>query len=325
MLLSDDEKSAAMSAETLLPIAVNTLCAAVALEFDLYIQPDTADPVLLYRERNLPLEHADLERLVEHGVRTLYILSADQLGYQRYLRNEVVRNERVPPMQRFQVLTEANRTMFEASFGSSNLDHVVQFTAEFGSQIADIVCHQDLVLADLFCLMEHDYYTYTHVLNVSTYSVALANKLGIDDTVDLAAIATGGLLHDIGKRHIQSSLLNKPSKLDYKQWKLIQQHPKTGFEEICLREDLNWDQFMMVYQHHERLNGQGYPVGVRGEEIHEWARMCSIADVFDALTTQRSYREANRIGAVLDLLGREAGKAYDREMVECWIKTMKSC
>jgi HD-GYP domain-containing protein (c-di-GMP phosphodiesterase class II) len=306
----------------LLPVAVNTLCPAAALNFNLYVQPDPAHPALLYRERDFPLEAIDLERLAESGVRTLYIASAEQLDYQRYLREEVVQNERVPPQERYRILREATRVVFEEAFHRNRLDQIVQLTAEFGAQMAEILCSQDLVLLDLFSLMQHDYYTYTHATNVCTYSVGLANRLKIADRSEMITIATGALLHDVGKRHIQLSVLNKPGRLTDRERQLMQEHPRIGFEELCSRGDLSWGQLMMIYQHHERLNGEGYPVGLTAEEIHPWARICAVADVFDAITSQRPYHEADSIGAALCCLERQAGTAFDEDMVRCWIEVM---
>jgi HD-GYP domain-containing protein (c-di-GMP phosphodiesterase class II) len=77
---------------------------------------------------------------------------------------------------------------------------------------------------------------------------------------------------------------------------------------------------MMVYQHHERLDGSGYPAGLTGDEIHPWARICAVADVFDAMTCQRSYRRAIALSEVYSHLLQFAGKRFDAEVVECWAK-----
>lgn len=109
--------------------------------------------------------------------------------------------------------------------------------------------------------MAHDYYTYTHVTNVCTLCLVLAVGLGIHDRGELLDIATGALLHDLGKRHIPPNVLNYPGRLNDEQWKLIQRHPADGFKELCLRGDLKWGQLMMIFQHHERPDGRGYPAG----------------------------------------------------------------
>ena len=88
-----------------------------------------------------------------------------------------------------------------------------------------------------------------------------------------------------------------------------------------MRKDFNWAQLMMVYQHHERVGGRGYPVGLGGDEIHQWAKMCMIADVFDALSSDRPYRKADPIGKVIHFLEHRTGTDFDKEMVLC-LKSM---
>ena len=306
-----------------LPVAVDTLCPTAVLDFDLYLRPDPEAPPSLYRESMYPLEQEDLDRLAERGVQTLYIPSGKCVAYQRYLREVVLANRNLTPVQRFAILKRANRAVFQSAFRSSNLDHMVRFADEFGQQMSEVICNRDLVLVDLFSLMDHDYYTYTHVTNVCTYCVALANWMDGFPSSDLVTIAVGALLHDIGKRHVPPGVLNNPDRLTSRQRELVRQHAQAGFEELCLRDDLCWGQLMMVYQHHERLNGHGYPVGLTSEEIHPWARICSIADVFDALSSERPYRKPDQVDDVLKFLRRRAGNEFDREMVQCWVAMMR--
>ena len=96
-----------------------------------------------------------------------------------------------------------------------------------------------------------------------------------------------------------------------------------GFRKICEREDLTFGQLMMVYQHHERLDGGGYPVGVSGDEIHDWARLCTVVDVFEALTSNRSYRAKMTASDSFAIMDRSSGTAFDRSVYECWKATMQ--
>jgi HD-GYP domain-containing protein (c-di-GMP phosphodiesterase class II) len=85
---------------------------------------------------------------------------------------------------------------------------------------------------------------------------------------------------------------------------------------------MSFEQLMMVYQHHERFDGKGYPVGVQGEEIHPWARMLAVVDVFDAMTGTRPYRRPATAQEAMEYIGRSAGTHFDPEMVKCWKSTM---
>ncbi|MBN2476777.1 MAG: HD domain-containing protein [Pirellulales bacterium] len=315
------EKTPESASRGFLPISCDTLAPTPALNFDLYIRPDDDGEPILYRERKYPLEEKDIGRLLQQGLHTLYIRSGAHEEYRSYLLDTVIHNERLEPVRRYQILKKVARSAFNSAFRSVNPDHLVEFAEDIGKRMTEVICSKEMVLADLFSLMEHDYYTYTHVTNVCTCCVALASELGVDRETELVAIASGALLHDIGKRHIPPSILNKPGGLSPDERKLVQEHSRTGFEELCLREDLTWGQLMMVYQHHERLDGRGYPAGLQGDAVHPWARICAIADVFDALSTDRPYRKGDSIAEVLVRLEQQAGTSFDTEMVRCF-KTM---
>ena len=98
--------------------------------------------------------------------------------------------------------------------------------------------------------------------------MTLAAALGCRDRETLQQIAVGGLLHDYGKRFVAAQTLNFPGRLAENQFREIQRHPRDGFREFSSREDVSWGQLMMIYQHHERPDGKGYPVGVAGPDIH---------------------------------------------------------
>jgi len=312
-----DPKSATSG---LVAIAVETLMPRDALDFDLYLWSSADSPPILYREANYPLDETDLDRLLSQGIQTLYIPAAKCRSYQQYLRKVVLRNSRLRPAQRFTLLKRANRAMFESAFRSGLPTRMVQFAEEFGRQLWEVVCDRDTVLSHLFSVMDHDYLTYTHLTNVCTYSVALAHWLGITRPVDIGAIAAGALLHDYGKRHVPPAILNKTDRLTQSEREIIRGHVAAGFIAFCMQEEIQWGQLMMIYQHHERLNGRGYPVGAVGEEIHPWARICAIADVFDALTSTRPYRPPDPLEDVLEYLQERAGSDFDAEMVRCWVK-----
>ena len=120
-------------------------------------------------------------------------------------------------------------------------------------------------------------------------------------------------------------LLNKTTRLTRAEQEVVRRHPVRGFEDLCLRPDLNWGQLMMVYQHHERCDGRGYPQGLVGNEIHQWARLCAVADVYDALTRDRSYRKGADTQDVLEYMDRESGRVFDDDICQCWIAAMKQC
>jgi HD-GYP domain-containing protein (c-di-GMP phosphodiesterase class II) len=298
-----------VAAATLLPIS--------CLPFELYIQPQPSKPALLYRARRVPFHQADVETLIENGVKILYISAEDHEAYQDYLHREVIQNRQVEPARRFSLLKDATRSIFEHFSRTNDTGRLVRVASGFGEQVTNIILSEDLVLHDLFSLLDHDYYTYTHAVNVCTYCAVVAGRLGITGKQELNAVAAGGLLHDLGKREIGTQILNKRGRLGGQEYRLVQEHPLIGFKDLCCRTDVTWGQLMMIYQHHERLDGSGYPVQLAGDGVHLWARICAVVDVFDALTNVRPYRTRDSAGDALNFLAQRAPEQFDEEVVRC--------
>jgi putative nucleotidyltransferase with HDIG domain len=204
-----------------------------------------------------------------------------------------------------------------------SLDSAIDRFHHLGKNLSKLASSTAIVPAELMAIAMHDTGTFKHLINVSTYAVLLAKQLGIVEERELKEIATGGLLHDVGKRFMPQRLLNKTTAYNDKDRQLINQHPTRGFEELYPFEAISFGQKMMVYQHHERMNGEGYPVGITGEEIHPWARICAIVDVHEALTGNRYYRKSDPIPKVLEYLGEKAGTYFDKEIFQCWKLIMR--
>ena len=136
---------------------------------------------------------------------------------------------------------------------------------------------------------------------------ALAAKAGLDDG-SLFWFRIGALLHDVGKLIIPSDLLNRPGQLTDEEWALVRRHPEAGVEMLADVE-FPWDVSPMVRGHHERWDGRGYPDGLAGESIPLPARILCVADVYDALTTERSYKRAFSHLEAMEIMRREVGQA----------------
>jgi HD-GYP domain-containing protein (c-di-GMP phosphodiesterase class II) len=305
---------------------VAVLCESEPNSVNLYERRRGDGQFVLYRERNIPVAASDFERLRARGVTHLFIAAEEQSEHQSFLRRNLdalLNNDNVPVSQRFQVLNQVTYAALRDSFATDDTDQAVATATTMGSTSVDFLAQNDVVARDLFSVLRHDYHTFTHSANVSGYCVVLAKRLGIANDGDLKAIATGALLHDIGKLQIPNAILSKVGPLTEIEFDVVKRHPITGFNKCCDREDLSWEQLMIVYQHHEKCNGGGYPVGIMQAEIHEWARICAVVDVFDALTSLRPYKPARRIADALDYLLTQSGKALDAEMVSCWNDAMR--
>jgi putative two-component system response regulator len=170
----------------------------------------------------------------------------------------------------------------------------------------------------------NDAYTHGHVERVSGMALSLGGKIGLSET-ELKALRLGGALHDIGKIGLPSSILNKPGPLDPGEWEAVRNHPDAGHR-ICLPLKANLGLALKVIRHHhEKLDGSGYPDGLRGKEIPRVARVMAIVDIYDALVTDRPYRKGMAKEKAFEILLEAAEKGeLDIEMVKHLIEMVDS-
>jgi len=159
-----------------------------------------------------------------------------------------------------------------------------------------------------------DRYTQGHCERVADYACMLAEQVGFTGH-DLVWFRMGALLHDVGKTEVPAEVLNRPGSLSAEDWALMQRHTTEGHR-IVSEIGFPWDIGPMVRNHHERYNGTGYPDQLKGEEIPLSARVLAIADIYDALTTTRSYRPAYPVDDALRIMAEDAGKIIDPELFE---------
>jgi HD-GYP domain-containing protein (c-di-GMP phosphodiesterase class II) len=222
----------------------------------------------------------------------------------------------LPLSTRAAALNEVVRDAISQSFKSGKTDAIVASALRLGRCAARLLAGENVPFRDFARFLHHDQATFTHAANVCYYAVLLAAEIGLGEA-DQAQIAAGGILHDLGMLEIDDRILTKDGRLEESESRQIRMHPATGFGRLCRRGDLSAGQLMMVYQHHERLDGSGYPVGEIASEIHPWAKICAVVDVFQALTSQRPYRRALGHAAALEIMSRD-GRMLDPELVSCW-------
>jgi HD-GYP domain-containing protein (c-di-GMP phosphodiesterase class II) len=167
-----------------------------------------------------------------------------------------------------------------------------------------------------------DRYTGSHSSRVAAYSRSIAVRLGLDDH-DIDSVVLAASLHDIGKIGVPDHVLLKQGKLSDEEFDWIKRHPEYGW--MALRNVEGFEQeSMMVLHHHERLDGFGYPAGLRGSQIPLGSRIIAVADSYDALTTDRPYRKARSKFAALDEIVRCSGTQFDPAAVLAFCATMEA-
>jgi len=177
---------------------------------------------------------------------------------------------------------------------------------------------EDVILSLARAIEARDHFTEEHVERVSNYAVSLAKLAGFDGH-DLQDVRYGGILHDIGKIGVPDDILNKKGPLNADEAAIMERHPVTGCE-ICKHLRSIAGVLPLVRHHHEKLDGSGYPDGVRGDEISISARIMAVTDIYDACTSNRAYRDAMNDDEACSLLDAEAvaGK-LDRDLVDLFI------
>lgn len=170
-------------------------------------------------------------------------------------------------------------------------------------------------------LEEKDPYTRGHSERVTQYALEIAQELGLGQT-QIKLIFQAGLLHDIGKIGITDGILNKPAKLTPEEWEKVKSHPEQGAEIVKLIADLK-EHTAIIRHHHERWNGQGYPDGLKEENIPLLSRILALADAYDAMTSSRPYRPALSSQEAVKELVKEKGSQFDPQAVDAFISVLK--
>ncbi len=167
----------------------------------------------------------------------------------------------------------------------------VKETKEISHTLVEEILQQPDAIMNLMDIKSFDDYTFTHNINVATISLMIGQAMNMPKA-DMEDLGVGGMLHDVGKLKIPLSILNKDGKLTDQEFAEMRSHPNYGYEILAKSKGVSERARMVALQHHEKFQGGGYPRKLKGSEISLFARICAVADVYDALTTDRPYRVA---------------------------------
>jgi putative nucleotidyltransferase with HDIG domain len=191
-------------------------------------------------------------------------------------------------------------------------------------QLADIIQLDETILVGLASIKDYDEYTFSHSVNVSVLSMLTADRMGLSKN-EAAQVGVAALFHDIGKTHVPQSILNKPGMFTADEWKTMERHTLLGAIELSRVRSLRavLDPIFVSLQHHLSFSGGGYPKKPGRWEIHPYVHIIAIADVYDAITTPRVYRERTLTpDRALHFILRNAGKIFDPRVGKVFIRTM---
>ncbi|MGN1197130.1 MAG: HD-GYP domain-containing protein [Acetatifactor sp.] len=157
-------------------------------------------------------------------------------------------------------------------------------------ELMKAISQNDAIAVDISALKVSDEYTFKHSVDVASIAMIMAKQCNMSDK-SVYQIGLAGLLHDLGKSEIPNEILNKPGRLTDEEFAVIKKHPIYGYNLIKDKTELSPEILLGVLQHHEKINGKGYPMGVTDNKLTPFARLLSIADIYDALVTERPYKK----------------------------------
>ena len=209
---------------------------------------------------------------------------------QHYLK-KIVNDKNVPSSLKSEILHEMAADVINDLLDGELSAKKIDQASDVISDIVNLILSDKTAIKAMLKVTSHDYYTYTHSVNVSTYALAFGEYLNLSEE-NLKLLGMAGVMHDLGKRKIPSEIINKDGKLTDDEFNIMKSHPTFGVEILNELGETNQLLLDIVEQHHEKLDGSGYPKGLQEKHIHIFAQIMSIADIFDALTTKRSYKDA---------------------------------
>lgn len=254
----------------------------------------------------------------------LYVEEHQFPDYQKYLdahiqhiasRNDIPTEEKAAIV--YEKATEVMDHMFQNPEALGNVQEIQPLVGGF----IDIVLHDQNAVESLMQITAHDYYTHTHSINVSIYTISLGAFMGIAGD-ELKTLGTAAVLHDIGKSKVDYNIINKNGRLDENEFEEMKRHPAEGHA-IALKLGIQDQRILTgIRHHHERLDGGGYPDDLKGIRISKFARLIGVCDVFDALSTKRSYKAPMSSFEALKLMKQEFKGHLDMDMVNAFIKML---
>jgi len=235
-----------------------------------------------------------------------------------------IHDESLPPQKKSRLVRQHSITMMKSLLENPTAQNIKEARKGI-SEMVNLILADDDTLHYLLDITSHDFYTYTHSVSVGVLGIALAKSLFKNSANhDMQALGVGFFLHDVGKVGIDPSIITKPGKLTPEEMHEMKRHPVLGYKLLHETKQLTEEAKTIVLQHHERIDGSGYPKGLSESGIHIYGRICSIADVYDALTSDRPYRKKMPPFAALKIMQHEMIHHFQKDLFERFVLLFKT-
>lgn len=254
------------------------------------------------------LKNSYIMKFKELGIRELYI--EDEISH------DIVLKDVISEETRFEARINIKNAMDSIRYGNSlDVKPVRNSVCKMIDELMDV---KDAIV-NMQDLKSIDQYTFSHSVNVCVLSLITGISMNYDEE-RLRELGIGAMLHDVGKIRIPNEILNKPGSLTTEEFEIVKKHTNYGYEMLKKSKVLSTYASYIALTHHERFDGEGYPLGLRGEEIHEFARIVSIADVYDAITSDRVYKRRIHINEAVEYLIGMGDHQFDYNIVRNFIE-----
>jgi putative nucleotidyltransferase with HDIG domain len=291
-------------------IRLNSLPPLTAIPFVLFIS--IGERFVHYMRAGDKLMAEKITSFEKKAPEAFFILAAERASYQKFVRDGLMSQE-LNTKQKALILRESTMVLVEELFERPDIEQALHDARGVVEDFVEFMESDAAAMANLIGLSSHDFYTYNHSLDVSIYSLGLGQAVGFRG-MDLKELGLGGLFHDIGKRYVPIEIICKDGPLSDAEWIQMQKHPQWGLM-ILNEHSANNNVKACAFEHHESMQGNGYPQKLTAAEIHPMARVVSVADTYDALTTKRSYNDPMKPTDAIELMTSKLSGRYDPEVV----------
>ncbi|RMF47463.1 MAG: HD domain-containing protein [Deltaproteobacteria bacterium] len=305
----------------LYPIGLDCLHLDLSAPCDLFRRLSGGEFVL-YAGKGIPFDQEIRAGLAELGVEELYIREDDVPRFFAYLRDnleKIVRDVSVSPSRKAQAVHVSCTETMRRAYADPRAAFLQQ-AHEVITPTVDLIVRDDAATRALVQLTAYDHCTYVHSTNVGIFGVALARLLhGRESAAVMERLGAGFFLHDLGKCRIPVEILNKPGALSARERRIVNRHPQDGYDILRDEGFMTNEAEILTLQHHEREDGQGYPNGLTSADIHPYARICRLVDIYEALTADRPYHQRRSTFEALRFMQEKILTDMDQDLVRQFV------